>query len=154
MPNKQKVLSNTIRNRCRHFCETALFKEKSMKKCMFFGSAILNAFCDGFGKPRCLIFAFFSAFLSASEYRNTSWSNARSIAQCYNRHCGRCTCAQRPQHMPVAFTVKSLNQQAKATMPASWDRHLSCFALALRLWQPQGLCVSRAAPPSCRSVLL
>ena len=46
--NKTPVL--VIRKRHRHFCDISYFDEKSSKNCIFFGTSILEAFGEGFGK--------------------------------------------------------------------------------------------------------
>ena len=46
--NKTPVL--VVRKRHRHFCDISNFKEKSLKKCIFFGTSILEGFWQSFGR--------------------------------------------------------------------------------------------------------
>ena len=65
--NKTSVL--VVRKRHRHFCDIGDFKPKSTKKRLCLRTSILEAFWDGFGRPKSSIFALLSMFFSKSFLR-------------------------------------------------------------------------------------
>ena len=68
--------------------QKAFFEQKSMKNRMFFGTSILKAFWEVFGRSKSWIFAIFS-IKNGSEKQEDFWKAKKSHFEASRANCGR-----------------------------------------------------------------